>query len=156
MDYIDPVILARRKHFIAVLRTDEYQQGPSFLHIKQPDGTWKHCCLGVACLVAIEDGLPLRHRDTDIYRSYTSSGLNEEDDYYNDFSTLPTSVAIWYGFPSNDPDIPVERYGITKMQNASYANDIANKTFAEIADAFETQYVFPYEMPEDPSGVLEP
>lgn len=63
-------------------------------------GKMKHCCLGVACEVAIEHGL-------DVNRVAVKDPLSRmeilEYDAARDF--LPDTVKRWYGFTSNNPRV---------------------------------------------------
>lgn len=153
-------ILARRKLFTAALRSDRFKQGRGQLAIGFAEDR-RHCCLGVGCEVAIENGLDLPFRDDeDGDRWYSTTG-EPDDIHFNNHSVLPVSVAEWYGFTDIDPDIPVMEFNdmedrVTEfLFPAAEVNDSKGLDFAQIADAFDAKYVAPYEMPE-PEGVLEP
>jgi hypothetical protein len=70
------------------LRSDRFPQTMNKLYRSAELG-WKggYCCLGVACVVAAENGLDLNLDE--IFRGYT---------------VLPQVVANWYGLPSAGPE----------------------------------------------------
>jgi hypothetical protein len=148
-----PEILQRRKNFTAALRSGKYQQGAGQLSARSIDDTWHHCCLGVACLVAIEDGMPMVATAFEGEMTYTPAGAQTGE------TTLPPrALADWYGWRDIDPMLPFVDAEHPVEENfhlsAASINDGQGWDFAQIADAFDTEYVAPYE-PEDPSGVLE-
>jgi hypothetical protein len=59
MGTTEQILLDRRKLVSAALRSGRFKQGGGQLHAKNSDGTWRHCCLGVMCIVAMENGLSL-------------------------------------------------------------------------------------------------
>lgn len=72
----------------AALESGEYQQGRQQLHMKDYEAGDRYCCLGVACEVAVKNGLELNVReDSEGTRSYDGS-----------ITILPRAVAQWYGF----------------------------------------------------------
>lgn len=90
----------------------------------------KYCCLGVACEVAIANGLDLEKFVTSYRIEYGKS---------HTAGTLPHEVVRWFGFASDDPKL-----GVTTTRNhisATTANDGLNADFATIADAFESKYI---------------
>jgi hypothetical protein len=102
------------------LRSDKYEQTTSKL--KDPDG---YCCLGVACEVAVANGL-----DFDLEVAYApENNLN-----------LPRAVALWYGFGEhdNDPKIGVNSEG--DILYATHVNDDLLWGFPDIADAIDKEY----------------
>lgn len=74
------------RKWIAALESGQYTQGKYYL---KKGG--RHCCLGVACEVAIQNGLEL---------SIDNHGLS----YYFDGNSaeLPTKVKEWYGISHED------------------------------------------------------
>lgn len=95
----------------------------------------KFCCLGVACEVAIADGLNLsveRDSENNIYS------------YNGNLEILPREVVSWYGFDTSNPnlktdsaDIPEHRRG---LMTAAELNDEYGWTFRQIADALVKTY----------------
>ena len=152
----------------AALRSDRFQQGHGHLTINPGLPTEKNCCLGVACIVAMENGLQLDYVDLDTRMYLDDEGHTcgtDGDDlticgcYTND-TVLPRAVVDWYGFPDEDPDmIAPMRDGdggtYEARHSASSYNDDLGFDFAGIADAFDSNFTNTAEM-EDPSGRLEP
>jgi hypothetical protein len=106
-----------------------------------------YCCLGVACEIAIENGLDLEKEQS------------EDGDwrYGDDFVLLPLKVADWYGFPGGlgdktnpiigvydediDPeDDEYEGFGIGDRLDATDANDELHWNFEKIANTIEEHY----------------
>lgn len=141
--------LARRKLFTAALRSGDYPQGRGNLS-EISHGQWRHCCLGVACLIAAEHGLDLPSFDDHGRRYYSFSGNPDDEEFTNNVQ-LPETVAKWYGWGvrDNDPRLTVRAVVNDTEQDfettAIGTNDDLRKTFPEIADAFDAKYVAPYE-----------
>jgi hypothetical protein len=79
--------------------------------------------------------------------------------YSNDI-TMPQKVVEWYGFPDDDPEMVTVVTGASGNEfedrlTAAFLNDDKGFDFAQIADAFDANFVHLVE-PEDPSGRLEP
>src|SRR5262245_12493377 len=99
----------RIRSFIAELRTTRRAQGNNLLNYvgKRPSGRRerKYCCLGVACEIAIRDGLALdKHVVKEGWTNpehmvYVDPNANED----SDGSILPHVVQHWYGFLETDP-----------------------------------------------------
>lgn len=106
--------------WVAALRSDKYKQTNGVLTRITEDGM-KHCCLGVLCELAVENGVQLEVWD------------NESNRLYDDAEGMPPkAVTEWAG---------LEKYqgqGIT-VSASKYAdmNDAQHKTFMEIADEIE-------------------
>lgn len=152
--------IARRRLFTAALRSGEFAQGHRALTRIIGDDEQEHCCLGVACIIAIRNGLDLPFQVIGDLRQYSVTG-NPDDTNYDNSGVLPDTAARWYGWLDVDPEIPVVRedeHGVAEEFEypAAEVNDSMGKDFAYIADAFDNKYVLPYEAPGDPSGVLEP
>lgn len=102
----------------------------------------RYCCLGVACRLAIEAGVPgIREVDTETDFGFLLTG--PEHDYY-ETDTLPPEVRNWLGIESTDPELLTDDEGWVQ---ATALNDSREMTFAEIAacivrtwpDAFTSQ-----------------
>ena len=113
---------------------------------KQDVMQYKHCCLGVACIVAKRAGLnvlfvprtePEPVGDGSATQTYLSwSGVNS---YGASHTALPEAVLAWYGFDEYDPEL---RFGRSdETQPASWLNDDLNMTFNQLASAFERTYL---------------
>ncbi len=118
----------RIRKLVEALRSGEYTQGIGQLTFIDKDGNEKDCCLGVACKVAIKDGLELsvvRVGDGLAYGTERETGI------------LPSSVREYYGFSARNPALNVLRV----MYTASSLNDSVHYSLGEIADAFERTYL---------------
>lgn len=130
----------------AGLRSGRFKQTTGALH-RILDGQVENCCLGVACTIAIENGLELAYLDEEDQRFYLSDAYDQDPDAprsnidYNQGSELPRKVRDWYGFDGCDPEIlaytgtPEEH-----LISAAHANDALGLTFNQIADAFDATY----------------
>lgn len=119
--------LERLDLWVAGLESDEFNQGRYTLTQIRTDGTRAHCCLGVACEIAIRNGLQVNHTiggDCVIYDGSTGS--------------LPDVVADWYGIT---PDPVLARRDGPTTNTASYMNDGGNATFKQIADAIRFTFI---------------
>lgn len=144
----------RRLAWADLLRTDRFKQGRgSFIqHADGPDGPGDggllHCCLAVATVKAIEDGLDgVRvEEDGDVLIFVPEEEREDvEDDelvWRDDHTTtwiiygdgdLPRSVRDWYGLDRDDPHIG----GTENHHRAIHRNDVLEESFEEIADAIE-------------------
>lgn len=107
------------------LDSGRFKQGTGNL-ICIVNGHKRHCCLGVACEVAMEHGVELA-------MVTTGGGVVEiggEDGY------LPPAVRDWLGLPSNCFD-PMLADGVTAVG----ANDNRGWTFPQIAAALRKRYL---------------
>lgn len=119
----------RLQLLVNALRSGEYTQGKNVLAKPNIDGKMCYCCLGVACKVAIDNGLEIEVDD---------SIKDAPVEFDGDRTVLPQSVQTWYGFDRDDPEL------INDQQvyiNATYSNDTLGYTFDQIADAFERVYL---------------
>lgn len=108
----------RVKLWIDALRSGEYTQIKSQLG-RDGEG---YCCLGVACEVAIQNGL-------DIERVVQSNGTIDFD---GERGELTDTVAEWYGFDGNGVEL--------EDTTAISLNDDDEYTFVQIADKVERVY----------------
>lgn len=126
--------LNRIRKFIAALRSGEYTRGTGALTYEAADGSYRDCCLGVACKVAIADGLELP----------TGKFSGTHTVFYGtrkEVAILPPEVRDFFGFESSNPAL---RLADDTMVFATTLNDSFGFSFAKIADAFERTY-----LPED-------
>lgn len=137
--YIDGIHEERFDQFLKDLRSGEFQQGKHTLE----DGLGRLCCLGVACIRAVEAGV--------IERGETDYGSIRYGDTTVD---LPNQVADYLGIPVANresaetvgTDVRFFKQGFDKdnaegrKQTAIGFNDTQGKSFAEIADAFEAEF----------------
>lgn len=119
----------RVKLLVDALRSGKYRQTQYTLSKYDKESRRrKFCCLGVACEVAMQNGVELEYqRHQDGYGSYN-----------NNSSCLPDVVKDWFGFDSFDPkllDAEGNEYYATQL------NDTLKLKFGKIADAFERTYL---------------
>lgn len=118
--------------WVDALRSGKYRQGAGKLKKFNPKSKHYHyCCLGVACDVAIKNGLNL---DT-----YTNKTVN--NDRYVSFeggaSFLGFSMMKWLGLYFIDPVVPYEGQHI----GLSTLNDNYLLKFKQLADLIEKEYL---------------
>lgn len=120
--------------WVQALRSGEYEQTG---HILAEKG--KFCCLGVACEVAIKDGLDVERFVDD----------DEVTHYDNAISTLPGTVATWLGLDPDQDNVPLRAINAGLADSveddwdttATSLNDRYRLTFEQIADAMEKEYL---------------
>lgn len=127
------------------LESGEFRQAPGALRVQEtrssPEG---YCCLGVATVVALRNGLQL-----------TGIGSSEDDVWDHDLGeVLHPEVRDWYGFEYEDPEIQVTRDPVLELSPtipATEANDgighdgnenpVHRYPFIEIAAGFRRTYL---------------
>jgi hypothetical protein len=119
------------KKWVAALRSGRFEQGRWKLHflgngVAEPDS---YCCLGVACVLAIESGIQLDTVDAGGLRRYADPGGQGSINY------LPETVQAWLGLSNSQGLYKGENY---KVQSLADDND-KRKTFSEIADIIESE-----------------
>lgn len=118
---------ANRALWVAALRSGKYKQARHRL-CRDSDGEKAFCCLGVACEVAIENGVQVR------------KALDERKGmmaYNGEATTLPTVVRDWLGL--------THVCGCIVGDDPNYltaANDAYGWDFNKIADAIESGRVW--------------
>lgn len=123
----------RIRKFVEFLRTTGRKQGRSTL-AKQTGKSIKYCCLGLACEIAMQEGLPIERKRIDFVPAIYKYGDNSS----NSTAVLPTVVRDWFGFRSGDPTLLAEN---GEFDTASGLNDDHGYNFKRIADAFERTYL---------------
>lgn len=137
------------------LKSGQYAQVQEVL----TDGSG-YCCLGVACEVAIQDGLNL----TKELVAADESDFDEDEDRYQydgEGAVLPRLVLGYYGFQSTNPllaKVKVDRWdnvtdscvwsGEYRKVPASELNDSFGWSFDRIADAVIAVYINGDDLPE--------
>lgn len=122
------------------LRSDEFEQGAGRLCVIVKDKP-RYCCLGVACEVAIRNGLTLEKGssisscDCELCRSSDATNVT----YNGQGSVLPERVREWYGLTSS-PNLK-DSLDEGRYHSAIEMNDQFKRTFAQIADAIEATYL---------------
>ena len=157
----------RIRLLVAALRSGQWKQGtgnlcaipPESGPIEEFDATAQRiqqegelCCLGVACEIAVADGVELeRTADGEISRIH----YRELATFNGSAEQLPSLVRDWFGLGFRDPlllvpvqvvaQLPEDHYlhrrSPSDMHSASTLNDTCLLTFAEIADCFEYTYL---------------
>jgi hypothetical protein len=118
--------------WFAALRSGEFEQGPGYLKKTAPDGTSKHCCLGVACEIAMRHGVELSTHYVGESGGYGFIQFNGTG------SELPLEVASWLGVISAVPKVGRNELGA--VVSAVAANDSMGWDFGRIADQAEKYY----------------
>lgn len=130
--------------WVDALRSGNYVQTPGVLHrlhSTRDTHLVGYCCLGVACSVAIDNGVPIAEDISDgaIGTFYwVDDGVR-----YTKETELPVPVMEWLGLKSENPVVDVldaEDYADAQV-TAIHMNDAEGSTFAEIADALERTYL---------------
>lgn len=121
--------------WIDALRSGEYEQGRGGLARRfDPNGSWQYCCLGVACEVAIKDGLDLAVSEG--YGGSKPYGAAKETGF------LPDEVVQWLGVDEANPvvlsDDPASQDG---FQYVAFLNDTCRWDYGMIAEALEKTYL---------------
>jgi len=133
-----------KAEWVRRLRSGDYTQGKNQLAYQDEKGKLHHCCLGVLCEMAAEDGIvdrlsaetmsTIMFRDKPIDGNYRSA----------ESQILPRSVRSWAGL-----DTDVAAFGPTDPANAKRPYDHrsclaeendSGKTFAQIADLIEEHF----------------
>lgn len=118
------------RKLVEALRSGKYKQTTNYL-TKIANGEQSHCCLGVACLVAKENGVFV---DVQVVGDDAWQTVK----YNGDGLLLPGGVVQWYGFTSTTPDIKAPNGAVSP---ATIANDDLGWDFNQIADGFERMYL---------------
>jgi len=106
--------------FVAALLSGEYEQGRYRLTSLEEDVA-RHCCLGVACEVALKHGVQMQVESDGYKRTYDRDTL-----------FLPVAVQQWLG---------VDGANLTVLgHSASNLNDNLLWTFEQIADGIVQTY----------------
>lgn len=146
-------ITQRRRSFIAALRSGQWKQTTGKL-CHTYEGDRSYCCLGVACEVAIADGLNIHVNIREGRVGYGADGLSGSST-----TTLPEEARTWFGFAEENPWLKVPAETAAEIDSnlfhsylrngrecftAVELNDEHKLTFLQIADCVE--YTF---LPED-------
>lgn len=134
--------------WVAALRSGKFQQGQNALKRQYPgDPVPRHCCLGVACEIAVAHGVNL-----EISRLTTAHYGTAEPTYTWRFNgtlgALPSAVVAWLGVGS--PDSAEDQDPVVGLYTphpeaavpvrAIKANDELRWDFLRIADGLEKYY----------------
>lgn len=129
-----------KTRWVEALRSGEYRQGRNVLRHQSSAGV-THCCLGVLCEIALEDGIVTRISDD----ASNGTAIWTDSAGYQ-LSALPTSPAVVeWALGSFDRDAGVNTVSNLTLVLADGShtltgiNDAGKHTFAEIADLIEEQ-----------------
>lgn len=114
--------------WVDALRSGKYRQGRQYLETVGKDGVVRHCCLGVACRVAMANGVD----------EFTTTRGDETviTVFDKHVGVLPLNVRVWLGLDDCDPKLVVDG-SVTAIE----ANDDCNWSFDQIASALEETYL---------------
>lgn len=126
------------RKYIDALRSGEYTQGRNKLE-KIVDGATRHCCLGVACRVALANGVEMN------ITPFVDSGsdASTKTAFDDDTAFLPVKVIDWLGLIGIDANNPTLITAEGTENTATVLNDEGLFTFEQIADCFERTYLTP-------------
>lgn len=156
------------REWVSRLRSGEYKQGMGKLSFTDPGrNTRRHCCLGVLADIAVEQGrtpapvaIPEQiatHIGIRIHEG-VAVGFSDVFHYDGGNATMPPSTVLaWADIPAGSPSEAVGLKELTANRLA-YLND-GGKTFAEIADAIEEEWIdLPEgtEVPDTPADIEIP
>lgn len=120
------------KKWVEALRSGEFKQGQLALCEITEDGD-NYCCLGVACQVAVDAGLPVTVTERDL------NGRRRRT-YDHERTALPTTVRDWLGlstpggaYHKHLADTPGTAYSLMGH------NDSDKFDFNQIADIIESE-----------------
>lgn len=125
---MNPSVKAR---WVQALRSGDFKQTTGVLQRLKDMGHGEtmrpagHCCLGVLCEIAVQDGVIEKWRDENV--------ILASFDHEN--KVLPGSVMRWAGLESNDPRIDAGE--ILGKHSLSHFNDTTKLDFNQIADLIE-------------------
>ncbi len=100
-----------------------------------------YCCLGVACEVAIANGVEIEKKKEPLSADETLGGVRSIVYYGEDASSLPTEVQRWLGLKNPNGGFYTEytdKDGY-KISGLIGANDEMRYTFTQIADLIEAK-----------------
>jgi hypothetical protein len=131
------------------LLSDEFTQGRNYLAYQLEDGSPKHCCLGVACEVAIAHGLEISRCVGEGPDQFGRHHIAYDGERY----MLPKKVMDWYGL-TGDTAVSLIRPGLNGPIEATgpHLNDELKVRFTGIARVLATTFDFRLDLSEVPDG----
>lgn len=115
----------------AALRSDRFHQGQG--RLRRDD---LHCCLGVLCDLAAEDGLDIKYDPR--YSEYTA--FNWGAGYYAEGTLLPPLVSKWAELDSPNPEVDGEK--VAGILRAHGLGDVTGQVFLDRgAPTYENTYL---------------
>lgn len=119
-----------KRRWVEALRSGKYIQTTGALRAARGHGSYEHCCLGVLCELAAEEGI------VETAGSWGYLDPKQRKDVANGMF-LPDSVKDWAGLPDIDPVIEI---ATDRVVTLTQLNDTAKISFEEIA-AFIEEYL---------------
>lgn len=137
---MNPEIKAK---WVAALRSGKYQQGTGYLKRREANSAeYQHCCLGVLCELALEDGLKITTEERPAYMAHNTISVT----FGIETTTLPPEVSKWAGMTDGAPRVKCDNVAnpddpilLSELNDGSYRNGRNSATFDEIADLIEDQ-----------------
>ena len=117
--------------WVLALESGQYTQARSILAMRNPDGTYSYCCLGVLCEVAVAHGLELEVHE------------GSEKTYNASYTLPPHEVFEWLGLSREIAglrDILLPRSEFDEEPFAAELNDSYGFTFEQIAAAIRIKF----------------
>lgn len=143
----------RMEALCADLESGEHIQGKGKLHIIEPDGSGKWCCLGRASAVASDGGCPVLRvvtfwLDPETFREFPVERFGKSTE------TLDPMIQEYFGITEANPLLKIMSYdGVEREVSAASLNDSGYDqpyTLPMIAEAFRRTYLEDSgESPED-------
>lgn len=130
---------------VAALRSGDYTQGKDYLTRLDPVSGRPRalCCLGVACEVAMANGVPLVVGTQSVVDGQIRTYADPAGDETPRQGDLPHAVQAWLGVTTGDPKVVDLDHASGQQIALSRANDGRPWGFARIADAIDQTYVHP-------------
>jgi hypothetical protein len=126
------------KLWIDALRSGKFEQGQGNLASRDGEVV-KYCCLGVACEVAVKDGLDLEGRWGRPIGNEVEEWVETDHKFYDSEDLLlPPAVQDWLGIPGSTT-VEVMLNGIE--ESVIDLNDNMDRDFGQIADALEWTFL---------------
>lgn len=126
-----------KRLWVDALRSGKFTQGYHVLS----DGD-RHCCLGVLCDLAIENGVPIS-KTLSVEHEYASEGYTYGSLYSYSKVSLPDEVMEWAGLEHSTPEVILPRGNASVEAGCSTGldnvNDSGEADFNFIADLIEEQ-----------------
>lgn len=141
---LEGIHFLRLELWAGALESGEFRQGRGRLC----SDTARYCCLGVACEVAMRNGLPLTKTLPPGGNSYRYQG-DANDPWSMSSAYLPQEVSFWYGFHlleerdrRGNPYVGRDS-GDGDLVRAAAANDDLGWGFRRVAAGIRDLYVLP-------------
>jgi len=122
--------------WVNALRSGRFIQRRGALRIDVPHRS-EYCCLGVACEVAIENGVDVKRKMET--RVSDHGNVIESWAYDDEIYFLPPSVVKWLGLKSRNPFVDYDKF--PNGCPLTVANDGEFLSFGDIAEVIEKTFL---------------